>query len=75
VRLTLRNTVFQRLNSLQVWHSLSMLIRERLILQEKLSIWKMTLIYPGMNGFRLVLSSAEIALNTVFAACLMDRAM
>lgn len=41
----------------------------------KLSIWIMTLIYPGMNGFRLVLSSAGIALNTVFAACLMDRAM
>ena len=41
----------------------------------KLSIWKMTLICPGMNGFRLVLSSVGITLNTVFAACLMDRAM
>ena len=45
------------------------------ILQGKLSIWIMTLIYLGMNGFRLVLSSAGITLNTVFAACLMDRAM
>jgi len=41
----------------------------------QISASKMTLIYPGMNGFRLVLSSAGISLNTVFAACLMDRAM
>lgn len=36
---------------------------------------EMTLIYPGMNGFRLVLSSAGIALNTVFAVYLTDRVM
>lgn len=41
----------------------------------KLSIWKMTLIYPDMNGFRLVLSSAGITLNTVFVVYLTDRVM
>ena len=45
------------------------------ILQGKLSIWIMTLIYPGMNGSRLVRVEAVPILNTAFAVYLTDRVM